>query len=101
MEASRRGSKEVVISSLSAEEVEWKAARRTGVRAGSALLLEPSDGLEPSTPSCHALRSATGATRETEAITERIACKRKDKSLRERLRAVMERDREILERLAR
>ncbi len=36
-----------------------------------------------------------------EAISEHIARKRKDKAFRERLRAVMERDREILERLAR
>ena len=36
-----------------------------------------------------------------EAITEHIDRKRKDKAFRERLRAVMERDREILERLAR
>jgi len=36
-----------------------------------------------------------------EAITEHIARKRKDKAFRDRLRAVMERDREILERLAR
>ena len=35
------------------------------------------------------------------AITEHIERKRKDKAFRERLRAVMERDREILERLAR
>jgi hypothetical protein len=34
-------------------------------------------------------------------ITEHIDRKRKDKAFRERLRAVMERDREILERLAR
>ncbi|HZT90895.1 MAG TPA: ribbon-helix-helix protein, CopG family [Gaiellaceae bacterium] len=36
-----------------------------------------------------------------EAISEHIDRKRKDKAFRERLRAVMERDREILERLAR
>src|SRR5579885_2699707 len=36
-----------------------------------------------------------------EAITEHIERKRKDGAFRERLRAVMERDREILERLAR
>jgi hypothetical protein len=36
-----------------------------------------------------------------EAIAEHIARKRKDKVFRERLRAVMECDREILERLAR
>jgi ribosomal protein S15P/S13E len=36
-----------------------------------------------------------------EAIAEHIARKRKDKASRERLRAAMERDREILERLAR
>jgi hypothetical protein len=35
------------------------------------------------------------------AIAEHIDRKRKDKVFRERLRAVMERDREILERLAR
>ena len=36
-----------------------------------------------------------------EAISEHIERKRKDKAFRDRLRAVMERDREILERLAR
>jgi hypothetical protein len=36
-----------------------------------------------------------------EAIAEHIARKRNDGNFRERLRAVMERDREILERLAR
>jgi len=36
-----------------------------------------------------------------EAIAEHIARKRNDKDFRERLRTVMERDREILERLAR
>jgi post-segregation antitoxin (ccd killing protein) len=36
-----------------------------------------------------------------EAIAEHIQRKRKDKAFRERLRAMMERDREILERLAR
>jgi predicted DNA-binding protein len=36
-----------------------------------------------------------------EAISEHIERKRKDKAFRERLRAVMDRDREILERLAR
>jgi post-segregation antitoxin (ccd killing protein) len=36
-----------------------------------------------------------------EAIAEHIERKRKDKAFRERLRIVMERDREILERLAR
>jgi len=36
-----------------------------------------------------------------EAIAEHIDRKRKDKAFRERLRAVMERDREILERLGR
>lgn len=35
------------------------------------------------------------------AIAEHIQRKRKDKAFRERLQAVMERDREILERLAR
>ena len=35
------------------------------------------------------------------AIEEHIERKRKDKAFRERLQAVMERDREILERLAR
>ena len=35
-----------------------------------------------------------------EAITEHIDRKRKDKVFRERLKAVMERDREILDRLA-
>jgi hypothetical protein len=35
------------------------------------------------------------------AISEHIERKRKDKAFRERLAAVMERDREILERLAR
>jgi Arc/MetJ-type ribon-helix-helix transcriptional regulator len=43
--------------------------------------------------------SVSDAVRE--AITEHIALKRKDKAFRERLHAVMERDREILERLAR
>ena len=43
--------------------------------------------------------SVSDAVRE--AITEHIGRKRKDKAFRERLRAVMERDREILERLAR
>ena len=43
--------------------------------------------------------SVSDAVRE--AITEHIDRKRKDKVFRERLRAVMERDREILERLAR
>jgi post-segregation antitoxin (ccd killing protein) len=43
--------------------------------------------------------SVSDAVRE--AITEHIERKRKDKVFRERLRAVMERDREILERLAR
>ena len=43
--------------------------------------------------------SVSDAVRE--AITEHIARKRKDKAFRERLRAVVERDREILERLAR
>jgi hypothetical protein len=43
--------------------------------------------------------SVSDAVRE--AITEHIDRKRKDKAFRERLRAVMERDREILERLAR
>jgi hypothetical protein len=43
--------------------------------------------------------SVSDAVRE--AITEHIERKRKDKAFRERLRAVMERDREILERLAR
>ena len=43
--------------------------------------------------------SVSDAVRE--AISEHIARKRKDKAFRERLRAVMERDREILERLAR
>jgi hypothetical protein len=42
--------------------------------------------------------SVSDAVRE--AITEHIDRKRKDKAFRERLRAVMERDREILERLA-
>jgi hypothetical protein len=36
-----------------------------------------------------------------DAISEHVARKRKDKAFRARLRAVMERDREILERLAR
>ena len=36
-----------------------------------------------------------------EAIAEHIARKRNDEDFRERLRSVMERDREILERLAR
>ncbi len=36
-----------------------------------------------------------------EAITEHIARKRSDEAFRDRLKAVMERDREILERLAR
>ncbi len=36
-----------------------------------------------------------------DAITEHIARKRKDKAFRERLKAVMERDREILDRLSR
>ncbi len=43
--------------------------------------------------------SVSDAVRE--AITEHIDRKRKDKAFRERLRAVMDRDREILERLAR
>ena len=43
--------------------------------------------------------SVSDAVRE--AIAEHIARKRKDKAFRDRLRAVMERDREILERLAR
>ena len=43
--------------------------------------------------------SVSDAVRE--AITEHIDRKRKDKAFRERLRAVMERDRKILERLAR
>jgi hypothetical protein len=43
--------------------------------------------------------SVSDAVRE--AIAEHIDRKRKDKTFRERLRAVMERDREILERLAR
>ena len=43
--------------------------------------------------------SVSDAVRE--AITEHIERKRKNKVFRERLRAVMERDREILERLAR
>ena len=43
--------------------------------------------------------SVSDAVRE--AITAHIARKRKDKAFRERLRAVVERDREILERLAR
>lgn len=43
--------------------------------------------------------SVSDAVRE--AITEHISRKRADKEFRERLRAVMERDREILERLAR
>jgi post-segregation antitoxin (ccd killing protein) len=36
-----------------------------------------------------------------EAITEHIAKKRADKTFRDRLKTLMERDREILERLAR
>jgi len=43
--------------------------------------------------------SVSDAVRE--AIAEHIERKRKDKVFRERLRAVMERDREILDRLAR
>ena len=43
--------------------------------------------------------SVSDAVRE--AITDHIERKRKDKAFRERLRTVMERDREILERLAR
>jgi post-segregation antitoxin (ccd killing protein) len=43
--------------------------------------------------------SVSDAVRE--AIAEHIERKRKDKAFRERLRTVMERDREILERLAR
>lgn len=43
--------------------------------------------------------SVSDAVRE--AISEHIERKRKDKAFRERLRAVMERDRQILERLAR
>jgi hypothetical protein len=43
--------------------------------------------------------SVSDAVRD--AITEHIERKRKDKAFRERLRSVMERDREILERLAR
>lgn len=43
--------------------------------------------------------SVSDAVRE--AIAEHIERKRKDKGFRERLRSVMERDREILERLAR
>lgn len=43
--------------------------------------------------------SVSDAVRE--AIAEHIARKRTDKAFRERLRAVVERDREILERLAR
>jgi hypothetical protein len=43
--------------------------------------------------------SVSDAVRE--AITEHIDRKRKDKAFRDRLRAVMERDREILGRLAR
>jgi post-segregation antitoxin (ccd killing protein) len=43
--------------------------------------------------------SVSDAVRE--AITDHIDHKRKDQAFRERLRAVMERDREILERLAR
>jgi Arc/MetJ-type ribon-helix-helix transcriptional regulator len=43
--------------------------------------------------------SVSDAVRE--AITEHIDRKRKDKAFHERLRAVMERDRETLERLAR
>jgi hypothetical protein len=42
--------------------------------------------------------SVSDAVRE--AIDELIARKRKDKGFRERLRAVMKRDREILDRLA-
>jgi hypothetical protein len=43
--------------------------------------------------------SVSDAVRE--AINEHIDRKRKDKAFRERLRVVMERDREILERLTR
>jgi hypothetical protein len=43
--------------------------------------------------------SVSDAVRE--AITEHIARKREDEEFRQRLRVVMERDREILERLAR
>jgi post-segregation antitoxin (ccd killing protein) len=43
--------------------------------------------------------SVSDAVRE--AIAEHIERKRKDKAFRERLKKVMERDREILERLAR
>lgn len=43
--------------------------------------------------------SVSDAVRE--AISEHIERKRKDKAFRERLRTVMDRDREILERLAR
>jgi hypothetical protein len=43
--------------------------------------------------------SVSDAVRE--AITEHIERKRKDKAFRERLRSVMERDRDILERLSR
>ena len=43
--------------------------------------------------------SVSDAVRE--AITEHIERKRKNKAFRDRLRAVMERDREILEQLAR
>ena len=43
--------------------------------------------------------SVSDAVRE--AIAEHIERKRKDKAFRERLRAVMERDREILDRLSR
>jgi hypothetical protein len=43
--------------------------------------------------------SVSDAVRE--AITEHIERKRKNKAFRDRLRAVMERDREILERLGR
>ena len=43
--------------------------------------------------------SVSDAVRE--AITEHIERKRKDEAFRERLRVVMDRDREILERLAR
>jgi predicted DNA-binding protein len=43
--------------------------------------------------------SVSDAVRE--AISDHIERKRKDKAFRERLREVMERDREILERLAR
>ena len=43
--------------------------------------------------------SVSDAVRE--AIAEHIERKRKDKAFRERLRSVMDRDREILERLSR